>query len=642
MQILDRNRPRTMVFYGRVSTEQEAQLSALKNQIQWYDEQLQYHPNWNCINKYIDEGITGTQAKKRPSFLRMIEDAKKGEFDLIATREVSRFARNIVDTISYTRELKDKYNVEVYFIEDNIWTMDGDGELRLSIMATLAQEESRKTSERVKAGIKIARDNKVLFGNGNILGYNKIDNTYVINEEQAEVVRFIFNLYLDGYSGNQIRDELALKGYKTATGKDVWRSAQIINILHNPTYKGVMCYGRYYSDSYLNQNKIRNYDKSTYQYEDGNFPAIIEPEKWDKVQEIMRSKTQNTMEGTTHKGRGRRLSNDLWSKKLVCKCGSYMGRSAWGKPKKDGTKDYGYYCVKQKTEGTKKHREELGLSSEGFCDIPMIPEWKLHFMAKEIISYIWTNRIESVQRSYNKLLDVYEEEEKKKDNYSTKLNELHRIIDYNKEKIEGVIDLLAGKEITKEEYHAMRKKYDIKIEEKQKELNELEVLIRNQTEESKLNDDNKNSLKSLDDIMKTLEEAIDFSKPKLDDYIIDQLIYKIVPLGDNMYRWYVNISGNKPNPPIAADVKEEENIVPFITIGVEGNKRKHNLIDENGNEFNSLLELHSQERIQFISGLLIHTIILDYATTNAYRKLTGNKVFKRFWKHDIKIDIVIV
>lgn len=169
---LDRNRTRTVVFYGRVSTEHEAQLSALENQMQWYNDQAKYHPNWNVIDKYIDEGITGTQAKKRPSFLRMIEDAKSGKFDLIVTREVCRFARNTVDTLNFTRELKN-IGVEVYFVEDNIWTMDGDGELRLSLMATLAQEESRKVSERVKAGQRISRENGVLYGSGNILGYDR-------------------------------------------------------------------------------------------------------------------------------------------------------------------------------------------------------------------------------------------------------------------------------------------------------------------------------------------------------------------------------------------------------------------------------------------------------------------------------------
>ena len=212
--LFDRNRERLVAIYGRVSTEHEAQLSALENQLQWYDDQVKYHPNWTVCERYIDEGITGTQAKKRPAFLRMIDDAKHGKFDLIVTREVCRFARNVVDTLVVTRELKG-IGVEVFFIDDNIWTMDGDGELRLSLMATLAQEESRKTSERVKAGQKISRDNGVLYGNGNILGYDRAGDTYVINEEQAETVKMIFDIYLQGYGSMKIAKILTERKRKT-------------------------------------------------------------------------------------------------------------------------------------------------------------------------------------------------------------------------------------------------------------------------------------------------------------------------------------------------------------------------------------------------------------------------------------------
>jgi len=169
---LDKDRDRRIAFYGRVSSQHEAQVDALGNQMQWYDDQLRYHPNWQVINRYIDEGITGTSAKKRPAFMQMISDAKRGKFDLIVTREVCRFARNTVDTLQLTRELRN-FGVEVFFVSDNIWTMDGDGELRLSIMATMAQEESRKISERVLAGQKISRQKGVLYGSGNIIGYDR-------------------------------------------------------------------------------------------------------------------------------------------------------------------------------------------------------------------------------------------------------------------------------------------------------------------------------------------------------------------------------------------------------------------------------------------------------------------------------------
>ena len=245
---LDRNRHRKMVFYGRVSTEHEAQMAALENQIEWYDDQAKYHPNWEVLNKYIDEGITGTQAKKRPAFLQMIEDAKKGKFDLIVTREVCRFARNTVDTLVTTRELKN-IGVEVYFVEDNIWTMDGDGELRLTIMATLAQEESRKTSERVKAGQHISRQQGMVYGRGNILGYNrKAKSTYTINPEQAETVRMIFDLYLQGEMGaSKIANELTRLGRKNASGLVKWSPCVITRIVNNPTYMGYQAYGKSYS-----------------------------------------------------------------------------------------------------------------------------------------------------------------------------------------------------------------------------------------------------------------------------------------------------------------------------------------------------------------------------------------------------------
>lgn len=287
--MFDRNRQRKVSIYGRVSTEHEAQLSALENQMQWYDDQAKYHPNWTVVEKYIDEGITGTQAKKRPAFLRMLEDARSGKFDLIVTREVCRFARNVVDTLVVTRELKN-IGVEVFFIDDNIWTMDGDGELRLSLMATLAQEESRKTSERVKAGQKISRDNGVLYGSGNILGYDRVGSTYVINEEQAETVRMIYDLYLQGYGSMKIANILTERKRKTASGLVKWSISNIMRAIRNATYTGTKCYNKSRSNNFLEQKRINNLDMSTYEYVEGDFPAIISKEVWDKAQEIRMSR----------------------------------------------------------------------------------------------------------------------------------------------------------------------------------------------------------------------------------------------------------------------------------------------------------------------------------------------------------------
>ena len=208
-------------MYARVSTEHEAQINALENQLEWYKIECSRHSDWEIVEVYVDQGITGTQAQKRPEFLRMMEDAQKGKFDLIITREVSRFARNTVDTLSYTRELKAR-GVDVFFINDGINTATNDAELRLTIMSSMAQDESRKISERVKAGQKISREKHVLYGSGNILGYRRENGTYVPDPDQAETVRLIFQMYSTGENGLvKIVNELYRLGRLDASMFDV-------------------------------------------------------------------------------------------------------------------------------------------------------------------------------------------------------------------------------------------------------------------------------------------------------------------------------------------------------------------------------------------------------------------------------------
>ena len=191
----------------------------------------------------------------------MLRDAKAGKFELIVTREVCRFARNTVDTLSITRELK-RNGVGVFFVQDGICTLDDDGELRLSIMATLAQEESRKISERVLAGQKVSRQKGVLYGNGNILGYRRENGTYVIEPEQAYTVRKIFELYVSGSGYKKICAELIRLGCKNAHGKVSWKTDRIGRILQNATYKGYICYNKSHSDGYLTQKRINHKEEA--------------------------------------------------------------------------------------------------------------------------------------------------------------------------------------------------------------------------------------------------------------------------------------------------------------------------------------------------------------------------------------------
>ena len=208
------NCPRRVVFYGRVSTELEAQISALKNQMNWYLELAEHHPNWTVVGQYADEGISGTGMKTRPSFMKMLRDARKKKFDLIVTREVSRFARNTVDTLVTTRELK-QYGVEVYFVNDDIWTMRGDGEVRLTIMASLAQDESRKMSERTKAGIQTSQKKGTYVAGPTPFGYKrdkKAHNRINHSEEDFVLVKGDFEPIVSEVlweTCNQIRSKRA-------------------------------------------------------------------------------------------------------------------------------------------------------------------------------------------------------------------------------------------------------------------------------------------------------------------------------------------------------------------------------------------------------------------------------------------------
>lgn len=621
--IPDRNRKRKMVFYGRVSTEHEAQLSALQNQIQWYDDQLKYHSNWELVDRYIDEGITGTQAKKRPSFLRMMEDAKAGKFDLIVTREVCRFARNTVDTLIYTRELKNKYGIEVYFVEDNIWTMDGDGELRLTIMATLAQEESRKTSERVKAGQKISRDNGVIYGNGNILGYDRVNGTYVINEQQAETVRMIYNMYLSGLGEIKISKELVRLHREDANGNVKWPVSKINRILKKSTYRGIMAYGQSFSNNYLEQKRINNLDASTYQYEKGNYPAIISPEDWDEVQKIRESKTRKRNENST-RSFGQKKSGDVWLRKLKCNCGASFRKNKWRTNKNTGEEVFGYQCYNQVNLGSKSYREKNGLDTEGYCDVRMIGDWKLELMAKEVIGSIWKQRSESVIAAYQMVVDCYEEEPSVVDK---QIKETRAKIQKLQNKINNLIEMRAEREINKDEYVAMKSKIDSQILALQADIDSLEE--KHSTKET--------LVKRLETIKQVLSETIDFSKPKLPEYVIERFVKQVTPIDNNLFRWYINLDASDEDNDDEIPLTEKYN---EIIIGVSGRKGSAVIINEDGEKDLSLYQSSSGSYIRKIGENFTYNFSIPFEEARIYRKSYGKYLRCNQWE-DLNVEVYI-
>ena len=475
-------RKRKVVVYARVSTDHEEQLYALENQKEWYKPILDQHPEWELVRMYVDEGITGTSAKKRPQFMQMIADSEDGEFDLILTREVSRFARNTVDTLQYTRHLKAN-GVEVYFIEDNIRTLDGDGELRLTIMATLAQDESRKTSIRCKAGQQTSMERGVFFGNGNILGYDRVDKQMVINPEQAKTVRMIYDWYLEGLGIRAIQFRLEQAGRKTAMGKEHWHMTNISKILKNSFYCGKITYHKQWTPDFLEQKKINNIGDMEYTIVQGTHEPIVTEEEYERVQEMLKSRCKEMKNCDAGKKRvfGKKPPNDVWVELLVCECGHQFNRKVWHI--KNGTEiQYGYQCYSSIQTGTVKTRMRKGISTEGICAVPMIAGWKFQMMAKYIFREYMQNP-SKILKIAESLLDKHVDDNKPVEDNSDIIKQKQDEREKLNKRMHNLIEMRADGEITKEVFKVKQEEIGKRIAEIDAELAELAPQIDEKEEE---------------------------------------------------------------------------------------------------------------------------------------------------------------
>lgn len=300
--------------YARVSTDMEEQATSYATQVSYYTDYIKNHEGWKFVDVYTDEGISGTSTKRREGFKAMIADALDGRIDLIITKSISRFARNTVDTLTAIRELKAK-GVEVYFEKENIWSLDGKGEVLLTIMSSLAQEESRSISENVTWGIrKRFAEGKVSAPYKSFLGYDK---NFQINEEQAKVVRQIFAWFLQGYNYRQIARKLEEAGMKTAKGGTVWDSNRIKYILSNEKYKGDALLQKGYSSDSLTKKRIINQGEVQQYYVKEHHEPIIDPAVFDQVQLLLEKRK-------SHKG-----GHEFCGKILCGECGSFYGAKTW-------------------------------------------------------------------------------------------------------------------------------------------------------------------------------------------------------------------------------------------------------------------------------------------------------------------------
>lgn len=286
--------PLRVTFYARVSTDQDEQINSLENQVQYYTELIQSKPNWKFVPGYVDEGISGGSTKKRENFNRMIRDAKAGMFDFIITKEISRFSRSTLDSIKYTQELLD-YNVGVFFQNDNINTLDTDSEFRLVIMAGVAQDEIRKLSERLKFGFRQAIQNGHVLGSDRLYGYDKKDCVLTVNEEEAEIIRIIFDLYGNQQLGTRtISKRLTALGYTSREG-NAFNTLTIRHILENPKYKGWYCGNKSQSVDYRTKRNILLDEREWVMYPDPSIPAIVPEELWDRANALYKRRREEMM-----------------------------------------------------------------------------------------------------------------------------------------------------------------------------------------------------------------------------------------------------------------------------------------------------------------------------------------------------------
>ena len=446
--------PLRVTFYARVSSESDEQLNSLSNQIAYYEDKIKKVTCWTFVPGYIDEGISGISTKKREDFNRMISDAEQDMFDLIITKEISRFARNTVDSISFTRQLQ-RCGVGVFFENDGINTLDEDAELRLAIMSSIAQEELRKLSARVQFGHKQAIKDGVVLGNSRIFGYTKNNGKLVIDEKQAEMVRELFELYAtDEYSMKQIEVIFWDKGYRNLNGKKIAHST-MSNMIANAKYKG-----------YYVGNKVKVVDMFTkkqkflppeewvmFKDETGEIvPAIVSEELWDKANEILRRRSDDVKNR-----QGICNHANLLTGKLFCSsCGTpYYRRDS---KDKQGNKNSKWVCSGKINNG------------KDSCDSFAIYESEIIPLLFEVFKDTSGAAIAMIEEYEEMYRSITSDE-----NLNAQIEKQNALLARIARKKEALLDLRVDGAISNDEFKQRNESLDAEKKEAEENLEELEL-----------------------------------------------------------------------------------------------------------------------------------------------------------------------
>lgn len=489
--------PMRVTFYARVSSEKDEQLNSLDNQISYYRNFIKKNANWEFVEGYIDEGLSGMSTKKRENFHNMISDAKAGLFDLVITKEITRFARNTLDSIQYTRDLL-SYGVGVFFQNDNINTLDEDSELRLTIMSGIAQDELRKLSSRIKFGHQEAIKKNVVLGNSRIFGYRKDNKRLVIDEKEAEMVRELFELYAtDQYSMKQIEEIFWNKGYRNNNGKRICHST-MSNTISNPKYKG-----------YYVGNKVKIIDMFTkkqkflppeewvmFKDETGEIvPAIVDEELWEKANAVLKRRSRDV------KNRQNLCNHpNLLTGKMYC---THCGKLYYRKDSKDrkGNVLSRWICSGKINNGTAS------------CPSFTIYEEEI----KEVLYEVFKDTAEDAKLIIEEYTNMYAEV-LAKDTSSGELQKLKDRLDFLSKKKSKLLEYNIAGQISDRDFVEMNKQITDESAEVYSAIQEIEYEINSHSEYTQKIDEIRNIL------LKAENEA---SQNMIDSAFINRYIDKI-------------------------------------------------------------------------------------------------------------------
>lgn len=485
-----------VVYYARVSTDKYDQLHSLDAQKTYFENLLERNPNWTFIKGYVDEGLTGTKIDKRDSFIEMMRDAKMSKFDLICTKEVSRFARNTLDSLSCTRELL-TYGVAVLFENDNLNTIDEDCDFRLTTMASLAQEESRKTSERLKFGFRESVKKGTVLGNDSIWGYRKEKGKLVIVEEEAEMVRIIFDLYANENLGvRSIAKVLNESGYRNTSGNPFSYSS-IRGILGNPKYKGFYCGNKTHKVHFLSKEIAYVPQDEWVMYEDHEkVPPIVSSELWDRANKKLKERSEKmaSSDKTSYQNKY------LYSGKIICGEHGDCYHHTIYKYKNLGNKEL--WACKRYNEGDK-------------CRNPLVYNAEIDAVMREVYNQIVCEKTSII----NDLIELYKESGSTKAIAKSK-HKIQSDINALLVKKDKLLDLVMDDRLSNEEFEQRNNAFNKQIEELRAKLSEL-----NEEEQKSL--DLKESIESLrSSIANELDFTEDLGKNVVDSFIDKIVVYK--------------------------------------------------------------------------------------------------------------------